>query len=43
MDQGRVHMDKAVNDTQCNTCATSYVTADNSSPTVYIILKVIFK
>jgi hypothetical protein len=30
-------MDEAVS----NTCATSYVTADNSSPMSYLILKVI--
>jgi hypothetical protein len=33
-------MDEAVSGTECNTCATSYVTADNSS---YLILKVIHK
>jgi hypothetical protein len=36
-------MDEAVSDTMRNTCATSYVTADNSRPVAYLILKVICK
>jgi hypothetical protein len=32
-----------VSDEMCNTCATSYVTADNSRPVAYLILKVIRK
>jgi hypothetical protein len=32
-----------VSDTERNTCATSYLTADNSRPMAYIILKVICK
>jgi hypothetical protein len=39
----RVQMDEAVSDTERNTCATSYVTADNSRPMAYLILKVICK
>jgi hypothetical protein len=33
----------SVSDTEHNTCATSYVTADNSRPMAYLILKVICK
>jgi hypothetical protein len=37
-------MDEAViSDTECNTCPTSYVTADNSRPMEYLTLKVICK
>jgi hypothetical protein len=36
-------MGEASSDTGRNTCATSYVTADNSSPMAYRILKVICK
>jgi hypothetical protein len=36
-------MDEAVSDTERNICATSYVTAVNSRPMAYIILKVIRK
>jgi hypothetical protein len=32
-----------VSDEMCNTCATSYVTADNSRPMAYPILQVICK
>jgi hypothetical protein len=32
-----------VSNEMCNTCATSYVTADNSRPMAYLILKVICK
>jgi hypothetical protein len=32
-----------VSNTQCNTCATSYVTADNSRSIAYLISKVIYK
>jgi hypothetical protein len=32
-------MDDAVSNTEHNTCATSYVTADNSRPVAYLILK----
>jgi hypothetical protein len=32
-----------VSNRMCNNCATSYVTADNSRPTAYLILKVICK
>jgi hypothetical protein len=32
-----------VRNEMCNTCATSYVTADNSRPMAYLILKVICK
>jgi hypothetical protein len=34
-------MDENVSDTERNTCATSYVTADNSRPMTYLMLKVI--
>jgi hypothetical protein len=36
-------MGEAVSDTERNTCATSYVTADNSRPMAYIILQVTCK
>jgi hypothetical protein len=36
-------MDEAISDTECDTCATSNVTADNSRPVVYLILKVMCK
>jgi hypothetical protein len=36
-------MDEAVSDTERNTYATSYVTADNSRSMAYLILKVICK
>jgi hypothetical protein len=32
-------MDEAVSDTQRNTCANFYVTADNSRPMAYVVLK----
>jgi hypothetical protein len=32
-----------VSNEKCNTCATFYVTADNSRPMAYLILKVICK
>jgi hypothetical protein len=31
-----------VSNEMCNHCATSYVTADNSRPMTYLILKVIY-
>jgi hypothetical protein len=34
-------MDEAVSDNERNTCAISYVTADNSSSVAYLVLKVI--
>jgi hypothetical protein len=36
-------MDEALSDTELNTCATSYVTADNSRSMGYCIWKVICK
>jgi hypothetical protein len=33
----------SVSNEMCNTCATSYVTANNSRPMEYLILKVICK
>jgi hypothetical protein len=36
-------MDEAISDIEHNTCATSYVTADNTRPMAYLILKVICK
>jgi hypothetical protein len=36
-------MDEAVSDTEHNTGAASYITADNSRPMAYLILKVICK
>jgi hypothetical protein len=36
-------MDEAVSDTERNTYAASYVTADNSRPMAYLILQVIRK
>jgi hypothetical protein len=36
-------MDEAVSDIEHNTYATSYVTADNSRPMAYLILKVVCK
>jgi hypothetical protein len=36
-------MDEAVIDTDRNTCATSYVTSDNSRPMAYLVLKIICK
>jgi hypothetical protein len=36
-------MDVAVSDTERNTYAASYVTANNSRPMAYLILKVICK
>jgi hypothetical protein len=36
-------MDEAVRDTERNTCATPYVTADNSRLMAYLLLKVIYK
>jgi hypothetical protein len=36
-------MDEDVSDTERNTCATSYLTADNSRPMAYFISKVICK
>jgi CRISPR/Cas system-associated exonuclease Cas4 (RecB family) len=32
-----------VSNEMCNICATSYVTADNSRPMAYLILKVVCK
>jgi hypothetical protein len=29
-------MDESISDTERNTCATSYVTADNSKPMAYL-------
>jgi hypothetical protein len=36
-------MDEAVSDTERNICVASYLTADNSRPMAYLILKVISK
>jgi hypothetical protein len=36
-------MDEAASDTERNTCATSYVTTDNSIPMAHLLLKVICK